>query len=218
MYFFFGSADSVDVDVVFLVEELPTSIELCHQFCITQKLFLTPQFPNQVLNVNVAVLTNGVISAVFKGLPDELNNAILATYTLHDQVFPNPITQKIDRNLPPKNERIARTLLAALTKTSQRPQIKTALKSDFATQCQTLSKVLPQIIFELNETTQIEFKKRMAFQIGQSLCLFQGMEVYTKSELAKIIPTLTPYLYRMPDTPLPDLIRIFKKWLELNKK
>lgn len=81
----FGSADSRDIDVLYTVESLPDPVE-CKAFC-----------SNAAENRNLAVIRKGIISETYKGLPDETNNAILATWSLHlrmlQTLFCNPSSE-----------------------------------------------------------------------------------------------------------------------------
>ena len=38
--------------------------------------------------------------------------------------------------------------------------------------------------------------KTLAFQFGQAIALYEGTELFTKSEIAEYLPSLRPYLYR----------------------
>lgn len=69
-----GSEDSTDLDVLYIVDELPDKAE-CKRFCSAE--------PSE--NRNVATVSDGVITSVYKGTVDELNNALLITYHLDSQ-------------------------------------------------------------------------------------------------------------------------------------
>lgn len=38
--------------------------------------------------------------------------------------------------------------------------------------------------------------KTLVFQFGQAIALYEGTELFTKSEIAEYLPSLRPYLYR----------------------
>lgn len=65
-----GSEDSTDLDVWYIIDRIP-EIRECKLFC------------NDDLseNRNVAIVENVIISWCYKGLADEFNNALLATYS-----------------------------------------------------------------------------------------------------------------------------------------
>ena len=83
----FGSQDSIDEDVLYVFETMPSFSE-CQSFC-----------GEGDDNRNIVVVVDGVITNSFKGIPDETNNALLATYDLHEQECENPVTQKVERNI-----------------------------------------------------------------------------------------------------------------------
>ena len=83
-----GSADSTDLDVMYVFEALPSQGE-CHRFCCGD--------PRE--NRNIIAVKDGVVEQCFKGIPDEVNNALLATYPLHPQEYPLVITRRLPRDV-----------------------------------------------------------------------------------------------------------------------
>ena len=69
-----GSKDSTDVDVIYVFDYLPTTVE-CKRFCDGQG--------NK--NGNIIVIEDGIVVASYKGAPDEVNNSLFSTYSLHKQ-------------------------------------------------------------------------------------------------------------------------------------
>lgn len=198
----FGSPSSVDCDVVVFVDTLPTLEEgkaLAAQ--------LTPELAAQLgtdkkLNLNFAVLHEGVIVATLKGLPDETNNAALATYGFHPQLHPLAITRPVPRDLDAKRQRAARIVLSLYSRTPQREAIKRALSGDFAAKCAMLEALdlAEPMDFGKNGTPK-DVVKSIAFQLGQAVALAEGVELYTKEALIAHFPELGPALRREPLTP-----------------
>lgn len=200
-YQFFGSENSIDIDVMFFVEVLPADIQGCRALCNELTAELQSRIsPHTKINANVSVLEDGRIVAIFKGIIDESNNALYHTYGLHSQYFPPLITQLLPRDIETKLLRTARVLLSFLTKTASRSDIKKALQGDFTLKLAAL-RALQLTDYETetslgNTNTIPDFQKTFAFQIGQTLALMEGREYYTKNEITYYLPDLQPYLYR----------------------
>lgn len=187
-----GSEDSTDVDVIYIVDALPEFKE-CKQFCDADR---------EHENRNLAVIKNGVVTEVYKGSPDEVNNALLATYPLHKQEYPLLIEHPVERNIYIKTIRSLRMILSHLSRTQHRTQIKCALRSNWATRLLTLNTIVndwPNIIIN-DKNHQMKSKdilKVIAFQIGQTRALVEdGEELYTKYKISLKYPYLRPFLYR----------------------
>lgn len=115
-----GSEDSLDTDVYYVVKELPSFSE-CRAFCSA----------NKEENRNLIVIKNGVVTNCFIGTNDEINNALIDTYQLHEQEYPLLITKRVSRDIPLKAIRVSRGILSLLSRTQYRSEIKEALKSNF---------------------------------------------------------------------------------------
>ena len=83
-----GSADSIDIDTVYVTTDEFTT-QSAKEFCSQQ----------EGENANLVNIEDGIISKCYKGTPDELNNALLETYSLHKQEYPLLITRKVTRNI-----------------------------------------------------------------------------------------------------------------------
>ena len=176
----FGSADSVDVDVAYVVSALPT-LEACKQLCRSDSE-----------NRNLIVVSEGQVVDCFKGAPDETNNAIFATYGLHAQERANPIAAPVTRIVPLKIVRATRTILSLLSRGPERARIKAALRAhDQHLRLCTLAE-----LSLAGPHTTVDQRKSIAFQLGQSLALVHGSELYTKREIAAEFPSLRPFLDR----------------------
>jgi hypothetical protein len=59
--------------------------------------------------------------------------------------------------------------------------------------------------------------KSIAFQLGQTILLYEGKEVYTKNQILICIPELKKYLLREPNVDLEDLQKCLSEFVELLK-
>lgn len=185
-----GSEDSTDTDVIYIVDELPDKGE-CKKWCSEDPLE----------NRNLATIVDGHIDKVYKGSPDEVNNALLRTYPLHKQEYPLLILSSVKRNLEIKVIRSMRMILSHLSRTQMRPSIKAALHSDWVLRKKVLQEIAENwyniIINDRGHNMSAkDILKVVAFQLGQTIALIDGEELYTKYEISQKFPYLKPYLYR----------------------
>lgn len=210
---FFGSADSVDLDVMLFLDELPPTIEECKNFCkgfdenYPAEMCLPHDFwvmaDGKKVNSNLAVVRDGVVEKCFKGTEDEVNNMLLLTYAFHKQRHGPKVVIPVKRNIPVKIYRALRIMLTFLSRTSQREWVKAALKSDDVRQKVYHLGNMPfeaMIKEDLKKVTPAELLKTSAFQIGQCLGLLDGLELYTKRQIAFHYKTLAGALARDEDT------------------
>ena len=184
-----GSEDSTDLDVIYVVDELP-SLQECKTFCSDKEE-----------NRNLITVENGIVTSVYKGTPDEVNNALLDTYKLHEQEYPLLVERKVERDVHIKAIRAVRCILSHLSRSMFRPEIKNALRGSWSVRIETLQMIydhFDEIDFDSlqNNMSGDDVKKLIAFQIGQVLALTDFVELYTKSEIASYFTDLKPYLYR----------------------
>ncbi|MFT5683790.1 MAG: hypothetical protein ACI8RZ_004722 [Myxococcota bacterium] len=178
----FGSEDSQDRDVLYVVPTIP-DFDTARQWC---------RSPDE--NRNLIVLRDGVIVESFKGNADETNNALLATYAFHPQTLPLPITRPLPRIVPLKAARAIRVALSMMSRTTQRPLVKPALSSNNQAARVT---ALAGVDFAAVVVSEDAWKS-IAFQLGQLLGLIGGQELYTKSAIAQAFPGLSGLLSRRP--------------------
>jgi hypothetical protein len=206
-YQIFGSENSTDLDVVFFIDKIPSTVfeaaELCKYYGAEYENF---NLNDKAINPNIAVLQEGVLTDVFKGTSDELNNALFYTYCYHEQNYVNSISSVLKRDVNLKFLRCARMILAFLSKTIYRTNIKQALNSTILTKLQVLKEIDLTILTNLGKGTNlIDTKKSLAFQLGQTLLLDKGIEVYTKNGIISHILEVDPYLMRDPSSDLLNL-------------
>ena len=192
--YIYGSADSIDEDTLYVIDQLPDTIESCKEFCLNNK--------GDNENPNLATIENGIINACFKGTVDELNNAVYKTYSLHEQNYPLIIEHTVERDVYLKIIRAVRVIISHFTKSVLRKELKSSLKSSWNDRLNAL-----RCIASLKEN-EIDFgtlnpnmdgrdvKKLVAFQIGQTFALVNGVELYTKKEVSDYFPILGKFLQR----------------------
>jgi len=203
----FGSHDSLDIDVVYVFDTLP-SLQECKKFCENK----------DEENKNIVCIKNGVVVSSYKGTIDEMNNVILDTFHLHKQNMElNPITKRLERDILMKNIRTLRGVFSQLSRTLYREKIKQALKSnDWKLKLEVLDSIDLNKIDDFEKASKIETYKFLAFQFGQTFALFEGKEFYTKKDLANEYVTLRPYLYR-EEKDIQDLQKFMKLYINTLK-
>lgn len=191
-YYIFGSEDSTDIDVVVVYENLPNTQE-CKEICYKYK----KEFG---FSANIIVIEDGFVTDSYKGSVDEMNNSLFNTFDLHKQkYYPNPIKGLVKRNIPLKIVKATRKILSLLSRTNYRVEIKKALNSsDFNERIKVLNNIdfTTLIIGEEKNHVNIDILKTIVFQIGQTLSLFEGKELYTKKDLSLEYPDLKDFIYR----------------------
>ncbi|MCP4137949.1 MAG: hypothetical protein GY754_43705 [bacterium] len=195
--FWFGSEDSIDEDVVYRFDEMPVAVE-CKEFC-----------DGKEENRNIIVIKEGIVQETYKGLPDEMNNALFYTYQHHKQEDELPVTRAVNRIVPLKVVRAIRSLLSMLSSGPQRAEIKAALKSgNFMQRKEMLAGLDLSPIAGDREALKVA-----AFQFGQTQALVEGVELYTKSGISERYPELAGYLARN-DNDTGKLARFKEQFLE----
>lgn len=194
--YIFGSGNSLDRDILYIVDNLPGSIKECKDFCNDHSI------GND--NPNIATISDGHIESVFKGTVDELNNALLRTYMLHDQEYPLLVDKVMDRDVYLKCIRSVRVILSHLSRSCYRVIIKEALRSGWGKRLDVLCDICrsnDDIDFSLlnKNMSGRDIMKLIAFQIGQCTALVYGWELYTKDEVCEVFPNLAKYIRRKSD-------------------
>jgi hypothetical protein len=203
LFHIFGSPSSIDRDILVFVDTLPeleTSKTLAKQLAPTIQAHFQDAKPP---NINFGILHDGVITKTLKGISDETNNAILATYSFHLQPHQLAITRSVVRDLDAKYQRAARVILSFYSRTTHREGVKQALRGDFKAKCAMLSRLdfsVP-VDFGKQATPEVDIYKSIAFQLGQSIALADGVELYTKEDIISHFPVFATVLRREPITP-----------------
>lgn len=220
-YYIYGSGDSTDKDVIIIVpkEDMPETQEERKN----KVYFLLKEY-NLNWNATLAVIENGKISdTIFtKSWIDSLNNALLETYSFHQQDYPLLITEKHIRNKTLAIYKAVRTVLTMLTRTQYRTQIRPIIKGihDFNLKLDALSKIDFVSFSEFNQknTRDSDIWKIIAFYVGQNIALIENdIEIYTKKKFVNHYPDLDVFIYRKTIT-LKDKIILqeyVNHWLKL---
>jgi hypothetical protein len=197
-----GSENSLDIDAYVIVPE-PMTMQEAKKLCDSYK----------EINANLLSVKDGVVVWSYKGTVDECNNSILATYHLHKQEHPSPITQKLERSYGLKMIRTVRGLLSYHSRTDIRDQVKKALQTpDMDFKLDLMLSIDLRNVADYQKTSLVETYKFFAFQIGQTLALLKdNVELFTKNSVADYYPALRPYLERREGYPVDDLQ---KHWAE----
>ena len=184
-----GSGNSTDIDIHYVMDQIPDLSE-CKKFCSSD--------PNE--NRNIITISNGIVTGCYKGTVDEINNALLRTYHLHEQTSPLLVNRLVERVKPLKYVRGIRVILSHLSRSQYRPEVKYALRNGFSVRLNTLTDIdLNRIDFNTlnNNMTAEDIAKTIAFQIGQMFALLtENIELYTKDEISEKYPELECFMNR----------------------
>ena len=129
-YYFFGSGDSSDYDVLVRVDHIPANVDAAHDICKSFNQLLAEKYTDKAINSNLCVIEDGRITRVFKGTCDELTNCLFYTYGLHVQEYACPVVSPVIRDVDEKILRVARFILTFFSRTELRSEIKKALRGD----------------------------------------------------------------------------------------
>ena len=114
--------------------------------------------------------------------------------------------------------RCSRKITSFFSRTVQRIAVKKALRGDFLTKIEFLSQLrLSDFTNYERKGSQIDFNKTAAFQLGQTLALMNGIELYTKEAIIKYFPKLEPHLMRNEDASIIVLQELLDKFVMHSK-
>ncbi len=187
----FGSKNSIDYDIMVKVDSLPKTIKECHRIVSSYNihigvLFHSLKYKPKKINCNICEVNNGIVTNVFKGTCDEVNNCLIETYKNHkDQLHPPLVWNKVDRDVELKVLRCYRILLSFLSRTDDRISVKKALSGNLVQKINVLNTLYLCNGVELGDRNVAikDFYKILAFQIGQTIALMKGIELYTKFDI-----------------------------------
>lgn len=201
MYNIFGSADSLDYDVMFRVPAIPVDKQESKALITDLESFF-PKTDKKV-NANICTLEDGQIKAVYKGTADECNNSLFYTYNNHVQDYKCMTSTLVMRDIALKVDRSLRILLSFLSRTEYRQIVKTALLSPTTSKRENCINCLMAIDFNSLKSfgtkngEPLDIIKQIAFQIAQVVGLLERrIEIYTKAFAVETFPALYPYLMR----------------------
>ena len=212
-YYFYGSEDSLDIDVFIEVNEIPTNIETAIQYMKKLKNDF-----NLDWNMNMLVIENGIVvdNIPSKGSKYSLNNSLYHTYENHIQVYDNPIKELLVPNKLLNIYKCVRNILTQCTRVNKeyRDFIK-PLKGihPWETKIISFDKLdFTEIeTFNQNYQTDIDTWKSIVFYLGQSLSLLDNIEIYSKKHLLEEHPYFEKFINRE------ELTLLDKKILQAKK-
>jgi len=203
-FYFFGSEDSSDTDVLIEVDKINKPHE---DIAFINKLKLDY---NLDWDINLIIIKDGEIVDTMsrKGSPDSVNNSLFYTYEFHkqNQKYPNPINQRVKRNILLAVFRCIRNILSFCSHTSYRKMIKKKLTKEYYNSSNLLFHDFVCILKNIDFTTIETFNKKksdkdiwkkLAFFLGQTLSLIEdNTEIYTKNQFIAKYPKLIPIIQR----------------------
>lgn len=192
-----GSSDSKDIDIVYLVSDHLPSAKDFSRLCEEE------QKRQKNVDLNVALVRNGHVVDCIRGVPSELNNALLRTAPLHPENEDEEKKKQLSL-LQPVERSVGEKFVCTLQKITimlrrharHRDRCIKMLKSNSA---HDMWHWLRDDVDwrQDHEECDLDDVKQVAFMLGQTLSMQQGeSEWYTKKELCEAHPSLTPYLMR----------------------
>lgn len=199
-YYRFGSKDSIDIDV--LIEHEKASGEEKDKQLID---ILKAQHPNIVdWNINIIAIEEGVVvkSIPSKGSPDAVNNSLFNTYYYHEQRFNFPLNQLVERDVKQAIEKCLTSIFTFYKGTKLNAFYKSIPKevkngkANFVTRMEWLQKIDFNNIPYVESVVKLNAYKSIAFHIGQTISLIDGVQIYTKQDLLIYHPELSSIIKR----------------------
>lgn len=217
---FFGSPSSLDYDVAVFVSRIPPTNE-AHLLCkyyndSIGSMIRACGMVDKPVNSNLVVIHDGQLIDCFKGAYDEVNNALIDTFQHHTQFYGQLVTIRIQRDKEWKLLRTARVFLSFFSRTDDRVLVKSALRGNLRDKLSVLENINMLTASEevKSKIDSADFYKMLAFQIGQVLSLYRGLELYTKEEIADEYPLLEPFLFRKENQcHLPNIAEYYKLFI-----
>jgi hypothetical protein len=197
-YYFFGSSNSIDTDVIISIDkkDMPTKRE--------ERKKVLKSLTRENWNTNLVVIEDGkVIDCIYpKSWIDSVNNSLFDTYNNHSdkQIYPNPIKELVHRNELLAIYKTFRTILTYLARSQYRTSIKPILKGchDFNLKIDALDNVDLKTIKDFNQpnANDSDVWKIIAFYLYQNISLLNGIEIYSKLDCIKYHPQSEVFINR----------------------
>lgn len=200
-YYIFGSEDSIDIDVL-IVHPDSKGLE-CDNLLIKQIKADYPDTHNW--NINIIQIDEGIVvnSIPSKGSPDSVNNSLYETYKLHKQKYPFPLKSRLERNTPLAINKCLTSIFTFYKNTNHHEFYKSIPKelkngqADIVDRLSFLEKIDFKILPYEEEILNINAFKSLAFHVGQTISLINGIEIYTKQQLISFHPDLEMLIKRV---------------------
>lgn len=141
-------------------------------------------------DINIIKIEDGIVSQLIpsKGSPDITNNILFYTYRNHEQPFEFPLTKAVERNLPLAVVKTVTSILSRLKGSNYNNFYESIVRPVLRNSpWQERVAILPMLdfktpLYENLMDNQNELKS-IAFNLGQTLLLSEGKEIYTKVQL-----------------------------------
>lgn len=199
-YYFFGSSDSHDTDV--LIEHPDSTSRDIDDKIVAKIKENYPEIKNW--DINIIKIENGIItySIPSKGLPDSVHNSLFDTYKFHKQKYKFPLTQRVNRNIENTINVCLNKIFIFYKNGLQKEYYKNIPKgvkngeAIIEEQLEHLKDFDFQFRpFEDNKKT-LDFYKSITFRIGQTISLIENVEIYTKDNFKQQHPDLSDIIDR----------------------
>jgi hypothetical protein len=200
-YYIFGSKDSIDIDVL-IVHPDSKGLEIDN---LLIKQIKSDYSETSNWNINIIQINGGIVinSIPSKGSPDSVHNSLYETYELHQQKYPFPLKTKLERNIPFAIEKCLISIFTFYKKTKHHEFYKSIPKEFKNGQANIVDRLsfLEKIDFKIlpyeEEIQNMNAYKSLAFHVGQTISLINGIEIYTKQKLISFHPDLEMLIYRI---------------------
>jgi len=198
-YYFFGSEDSTDSDVILEVDIIPPNKDTALQYMKKLKIDF-----GLAWNMTMAVIKDGNVVDTLpnKSSIDGLNNSLYYTYKYHVNPFKTPILRPVKRNELLMLYKCIRTILSNCTRVNKayRNNIM-PLKGIHPFENKILALQFMDFTdidtFNNKYQADVDTWKIIAFYLGQFISFWEdGIEIYTKQELITHHPKLAVFIQR----------------------
>ena len=206
-YYVCGSKDSLDTDIL-LVHPDVTGIEQDKYLWDPIKSKYCKQYP-MICNwkPNLILIENGYVtkSVPSKGNSDGVHNSFFETYHLHFQKFKFPLKEKVLRDVISAIDICLERIFMFYKNSSNQKDYYYSIpvqiinrSANIIERVYWLNNVDLNLPLVLKKGDEIGAYKRIAFNIGHTISLIKGTEVYTKQELVYYHPSLECIIKRIP--------------------
>jgi hypothetical protein len=201
-----GSLDSADLDVVYLScsdsHRLPSGAEL---------VSFQREHPDEDVNFALFDRETGTVCACCRGLPSEVNNALLSNERLEGRQLASSVLRKSPRCMGEKVlDTLQRFAISVRRTDVYRNEAIDALRSNSAA---SFLRLFQNVDWDANVAAGPDEAKHVAFMVGQTIALLNGEEVYTKAAIAKCVPCSEAALLRKPGAAVNGVLQKLRKLL-----
>ena len=219
-YYFFGSPNSVDIDVM---------IDHPHPSKTSLEEIEAAHPATKKWNISLIRIENGLVVETMpkKGTPDAVHNSLYHTYGHHrdKQVYKLPLIAPVQRHLLLAIEGCIKNLLTIV----EASNLKGFYKANFRSAMRAgiwmdRLELLPKIPYDQpyfdDPDRCLGVYKSLAFDVGQTLSLINGREIYTKDELVTAHPVLNDVIFRrhcdLQQTLRPKILELYNHVKEMD--